>query len=316
MSSVTTVKIADKKLGFTLDKTKQTPTIEKITVGGALEKELIESCSQIAPGCEIHSINNESIIGLNFDYAMKKIKSFTERPVELKILSPKVNISSKDNVSEEPKNLTQKVSVKEMEEISKIATEKAIRDLVKSEMEKKEECDSDEAQYDSSSTKYDSDEDGYGYISVEKYRKLEKEIHNIRLEKNNIEICWKDDIKLLEDKLEPFLYINDIILGIHSFDLSNEKISNSKQLTNKLNDINENYHNYILELNEYITKIEYYGLKVGFTDYIEKMNKKIVKYNKYTKLKINFIYYFELLQFICTIITFPLLMNFIYKYII
>ena len=46
------------------------------------------------------------------------------------------------------------------------------------------------------------------------------------------------------------------------------------------------------------------------------MYKKIVKYNKHTKLKINFIYYFELLQFICTIITLPLLMNFIYKYIV
>ena len=46
------------------------------------------------------------------------------------------------------------------------------------------------------------------------------------------------------------------------------------------------------------------------------MNKKIVKYNNHTKIKINFIYYFELLQFICTIITLPLLMNFIYKYIV
>ena len=81
MDSITTIKINDKKLGFTLDKNKSTPTIEKITVGGALETELIESCSQIIPGCEIYSINDECIIGLNYDYAMKKIKSFTETSI-------------------------------------------------------------------------------------------------------------------------------------------------------------------------------------------------------------------------------------------
>ncbi|MBH10073.1 MAG: hypothetical protein CMG74_06950 [Candidatus Marinimicrobia bacterium] len=312
MDSITTIKINDKKLGFTLDKNKSTPTIEKITVGGALETELIESCSQIIPGCEIYSINDECIIGLNYDYAMKKIKSFTERPVELKIKSPIVNIDNNNN----PKNLTNKVSVEEMEKISKVTTEKAIRDLVKSEIEKKNEYNSDEDQYDSSSTKslIDFEEDYPRYISIEKYEKLEREIYNLKLEKTNIEISRKDDIKLLEDKLEPFLYINDIILGINSFDLTNKKISGSKQLTNKLNDINKNYSNYILELDEYISKIEYYGLKVGFTDYIEKMNKKIEKYNKYTKIKINYIYYFELVQFICTIITCPLLINLIYRY--
>ena len=115
---------------------------------------------------------------------------------------------------------------------------------------KKNEYNSDEDQYDSSSTKslIDFEEDYPRYISIEKYEKLEREIYNLKLEKTNIEISRKDDIKLLEDKLEPFLYINDIILGINSFDLTNKKISGSKQLTNKLNDINKNYSNYILEL--------------------------------------------------------------------
>ena len=42
---------------------------------GALEKELIENCSTIIPGCELISIGEESIIGLNYDYALSKIKS-------------------------------------------------------------------------------------------------------------------------------------------------------------------------------------------------------------------------------------------------
>ena len=166
------------------------------------------------PPVPVYSINDECIIGLNYDYAMKKIKSFTERPVELKIKSPIVNIDNNNN----PKNLTHKVSVEEMEKISKVTTEKAIRDLVKSEIEKKNEYNSDEDQYDSSSTKslIDFEEDYPRYISIEKYEKLEREIYNLKLEKTNIEISRKDDIKLLEDKLEPFLYINDIILGINS----------------------------------------------------------------------------------------------------
>ena len=102
------------------------------------------------------------------------------------------------------------------------------------EIEKKNEYNSDEDQYDSSSTKslIDFEEDYPRYISIEKYEKLEREIYNLKLEKTNIEISRKDDIKLLEDKLEPFLYINDIILGINSFDLTNKKISGSNHLTN------------------------------------------------------------------------------------
>ena len=80
--------IHDKKLGFTLDKTKTTPTIEKITKNGALEKELIENCSTIISGCEIESIGGESIIGLNYEYALSKIKSFTERPIDIVIKHP------------------------------------------------------------------------------------------------------------------------------------------------------------------------------------------------------------------------------------
>ena len=45
--SLHTFTIHDKKLGFVLDKSSKTPTISKITDGGALEKLLIDSCSTV-----------------------------------------------------------------------------------------------------------------------------------------------------------------------------------------------------------------------------------------------------------------------------
>ena len=121
-----TFTIKDNKLGFKLDKTKQTPTISNISTGGSLEKGLIETCSTISVNSEIIKINEEFIVGLNYEEAMGKFKSYTERPIKITIKTPEKVISIR------------KISMQEMEKISKETTEKSLRDLVKSEIDKKE----------------------------------------------------------------------------------------------------------------------------------------------------------------------------------
>lgn len=73
--------IYDKRLGFTLDKTKLTPTIDKITPGGALERESIENCYDITKGTQLMTIGGYDVMNMNYDETVEKIKSLNERPL-------------------------------------------------------------------------------------------------------------------------------------------------------------------------------------------------------------------------------------------
>ena len=114
--------ITEKKLGFKIDKTKSTPTILEITPGGALEEKLIESCSTIKSGCTILSIAGENIENLNGNQAIQKIKSYTERPINIIINSPRNN-----NIS----NISNKMTIDKMNKQSDELTQKSLKDLVK-----------------------------------------------------------------------------------------------------------------------------------------------------------------------------------------
>ena len=82
--------IYDKRLGFTLDKTKLTPTIDKITPGGALERESIENCYDITKGTQLMTIGGYDVMNMSYNEVVHKIKSLNERPLTVVFLNNKV----------------------------------------------------------------------------------------------------------------------------------------------------------------------------------------------------------------------------------
>ena len=290
--------IHDKKLGFTLDKTKTTPTIEKITKNGALEKELIENCSTIISGCEIESIGGESIIGLNYEYALSKIKSFTERPIEIVIKHPN-DKETKDTQPIIPQftkssMLHPKISVQEMDEISQKTTKQALKDLVQFELDKKnkEFSDSDEESLDE-----------HEYISIEKYNKLENDIHLLRLEKTNIELCYNEELETIKQQLSNYTNINDALQNIQGLEekLYYDYKSSSKESKCQLNRLIIEYKNNIKICDIYLDNINY-GISYCIKEYINNKNKKITRYERITNIKIFIKYYFEWFQTISIIL--------------
>ena len=255
MTNYQTFSINNKKLGFTLNKESNTPTIEKITENGALEKELINTGTNISPGCEIYSINNKIIEGFNYSDSMDIIRSYTLRPITLKI---KCDIRIK----------TRKISIKEMENISDEATQKALKDLVKYKMNqnKIEDSDSD-----------DFDEDD------RIYRKLEEKIRKIELEKLNIEICLKEDLKIMDNKLNILKKINNIYDKItKNINENVEKINNTHKsdvMSKILSKMNLNYNKEKEILINYIEETEFTGLQQIIKDSIKYQDFEIKKYN-------------------------------------
>tara|TARA_B100001094_G_scaffold332137_1_gene402954 strand:- start:7172 stop:8071 length:900 start_codon:yes stop_codon:yes gene_type:complete len=291
--------ISDEKLGFTLNKEKNTPTIGKITEGGAFEKNLIDRCSSITNGCEIISIDNNQIIGLDYDNAVKKIKSIKNRPVEITIKSPKSSIS--------------KISTKEMNKISKETTENALRDLAKSQLEKKENIiSSDESDTDDSYTNMSDN----NYVSVKEYNKIEEKCRMQELKIMNTEISFNDEMKYFSNKLNPILDINDIILQIdnlrNKINKSNTNMLTSREIKECQSKVNKEFNDIIKNIDIFKKQIEYHGIIVLIDNYIDNTKIIINKHNNYLIIKFIIKFWFEWFQFISVILV-GIMFYYIYK---
>jgi hypothetical protein len=288
--------ISDEKLGFSLNKKTNTPTIGQITDGGAFEKSLINRCSSITNGCEIISIDNNQIIGLDYNNAVKKIKSIKNRPIEITVKSPKSSIT--------------KISTKEMDRISKETTENALRDLAKSQLEKKENIiSSDESDTDDS---YMNMSDN-NYVSVKEYNKIEEKCRMQELKIMNTEISFNDEMKYFSNKLNPILDINDIILQIdnlrNKINKSNTNMLTSREIKESQSKVNKEFNDIIKNIDIFKKQIEYHGIIVLIDNYIDNTTIIINKYNNYLIIKFIIKFWFEWFQFISMII----LLIFIYS---
>ena len=277
--------LKDKKLGFTLDKTKDTPTIGKITVGGSLENELIENCSTIDIGSEIHYIGDESVQGFSYEKAFLHIKSCTERPIRLVIYSPR-----KEN------NKILKMTVEEMNKASEEATKQGLRDLVKAIRDESE-----------------SESEEEDYVSTEKYEKSEKQIHLLKLDLQNAKIDAEDLEEELKRKIDPIQYVNDNLCHIKSmkkrYENMDKKEYTSKQVSEMLKKMNGEYSEYFKTCDEIVAKFELKEIKNCVQSYLKIDHEHMVELSKsYEKIILmKYVYEsiksFSLLASICIIVS-------------
>ena len=280
-----TFTLNDKKLGFTLDKTKDTPTIGKITVGGSLENELIENCSTIDIGSEIHYIGDESVQGFSYEKAFLHIKSCTERPIRLVIYSPR-----KEN------NKILKMTVEEMNKASEEATKQGLRDLVKAIRDESE-----------------SESEEEDYVSTEKYEKSEKQIHLLKLDLMNAKIDAEDLEEELKRKIDPIQCVNDNLCHIKSmkkrYENMDKKEYTSKQVSEMLKKMNGEYSEYFKTCDEIVAKFELKEIKNCVQSYLKIDHEHMVELSKsYEKIILmKYVYEsiksFSLLASICIIVS-------------
>ena len=278
--------IFDSKLGFKLSKTAKTPTIESITPGGALEQKLINDCSSITIGSEILTVNNESFVGLTYTEATNKIKSYIERPIEITISSPK-------RVSP-----IRKITPEEMDRISKEETQKALKNLVKNQLdasnEKKEESDSSDDDYDKRDVhKLECEID-----------KLEEKCRALEFQKMNTEIESTEEISCIKKVHEPLILINDYILSANKFyDVEIAFISSSsKEIISKFEKIEKDYNESLKLINEGKKNINYMGCQILVDTYIKRITYDFNKFNNRLKIFILIKKIIEWFQFISLII--------------
>lgn len=276
--SLRTFTISDKKLGFVLDKTKETPTIGKIIENGALEKQLVESCSNISIGSKIKYINEDSIQDLNFEKANEFIKNYTTRPIRITIESPRNN---SEDINE--KKFINKITPEQMESISKIQTQKSLKELSNIIKEnnhlKRKTFDSD------SGSDYDSDYDNE--FSRSKIHKYENTIRNLKFEINNLEITIDELKQQMTEKRQPLELINDDMCHIKSINrkLDSIKYGNiSSNIEDGLKTIKKDYNDYIKSCNKNSDKIDLHEIRTNIKKYINDENKnfneKLLKINK------------------------------------
>ena len=251
-----TFTLNDKKLGFTLDKTKDTPTIGKITVGGAFEQELIEKCSTIASGSEIHFIGEDSVKGFSYEKAFLHIKSCTERPLRLVIYSPRKEY-----------NQSVTMTVEQMNKVSEEATKQGLRDLVKAIRDESE-----------------SDTEEEDYVSTEKYEKSEKQIHLLKLDLMNAKIDAEDLEEELKRKIDPIQCVNDNLCHIKSmkkrYENMDKKEYTSKQVSEILKKMNGEYSEYFKTCDEIVAKFELIEIKNCVQSYLKIDHENMVELSK------------------------------------
>jgi len=256
-----TFTINDKKLGFTLDKTKDTPTIGKITVGGAFEQELIEKCSTIAAGSEIHFIGEDSVKGFSYEKAFLHIKSCTERPLRLVIYSPRKEY-----------NQSGKMTVEQMNKVSEEATKQGLRDLVKAIRDKSE-----------------SESEEEDYVSTKKYEESEKQIHLLKLDLLNAKIDAEDLEEEFKRKIEPIQCVNDNLCHIKSMKKRYENMdtqgSSSAVISTMLKRMNWEYTEYFKTCDEIVAKFELMEIKNCVQLYLKRDHENMVELtNSYEKI--------------------------------
>lgn len=292
--SLHTFTINEKKLGFTLDKAKTTPTIASITAGGALEKQLIENCSSISEGCEIFSIGGENVKGLSYNDAVEKIRTYVERPVNIVITSPRKSVIRDSFVSTQK---AFKMSEEEMNKASEIATKQALRDLAKTHKEnilKENEEDSS----------YSEDECEDDYVSVKKYNELEKKHHFLRMELLNTQIDNDDQVKTIKKSLDPLKSLNDQLCYINSLKQRTKKMnklddiknSSSHEMKKRLNKIQDEYNEYLEEAEKFLNLVELHEVRNCVAKAIDKERIELELFKKSYKCKINMRDSYEIIQ--------------------
>ena len=291
--STHTFTISDKKLGFTLDKTKSTPTIAKITSGGALERLLIDSCSSISSGCEVRYVGGEYVKDLPFNEAMEKIKSYVERPINIVITSPRKSDIRQSYVST---GQAFKMSVKEMDKASEEATKQGLRDLAKAHKEKLllEESSSD------------SSDEGEDYVSTRKYEELEKKNHFLKMELLNAQVDNEDQTNLFKKDLNPIKSLNDQLCHIISMKKRIDKIdklneiknTSSEEMTRQIEKMNVESTSYFEECEKHLKLVEFHEIKNCVADFLEKEKNEMEKLNENYNHKIYRGQLYELAQLI------------------
>lgn len=300
--------INEKKLGFTLDKAKTTPTIASITAGGALEKQLIENCSYISEGCEIFSIGGENIKGLPYNDAVEKIRTYVERPVNIVITSPRKSVirdsfvstqnSPRKSVIRDSFVSTQKafkMSEEEMNKASEIATKQALRDLAKAHKESILEGNEEDSSF---------SEDEGDYVSVKKYNELEKKHHFLRMELLNAQIDNDDQVKTIKKSLDPLKSLNDQLCYINYLKpltkkmnkLDDIKKSSSHEMKKRLNKIQDEYNEYLEEAEKFLNLVELHEVRNCVAKAIDKERIELELFKKSYKCKINMRDSYEIIQ--------------------
>ena len=288
-----------KRLGFTLDKNKLTPTIDKITPGGALEKLLIDNCSDISRGTQIMTIGGYDVMNMSYNDAVEKIRSLNERPINIVFLTNKK---------------LEKINEETMNSISESATREALRDLVKSEMEKIEdvtESDNDSDNNDSNNndsdngSANDSNGDEY-YVTIQKYENLEKKYHYLQLELMSKSHDYEDKCTYIQNKYTPISNVDGILCQLDGLkkriDNIDSRLLTSRELKVKLDKFDEEYAEYIKTLENSIKLVKLNMIQITVKVYIENDIESMKKmYNRY-KMQIMIKKVFEVIQTFSTII--------------
>lgn len=283
--------IYDKRLGFTLDKTKLTPTIDKITPGGALERESIENCYDITKGTQLMTIGGIDVMNMKYSEVVEKIKSLNERPLTVVFLNNKV---------------PEKISESTMNDISEVMTKQALRDLAKSQLEK----------YNESVDVTDSSDDDEHYVTIQKYEELEKKYHYLQLDMLNTKNDYDDKCEYIENKYLPISNVDGIMCQIVNLKQRFNKLDDNKQTSRELCDKLEKCK---IEYDEYIRTLEN-GLKLVKLNMIQKSlemyiinekNDMIKMCNRY-KYKIMFKNFIELFESCCVLVV---IFGFVYSMI-
>lgn len=277
-----------KRLGFTLDKSKPTPTIDKISPGGALEKLLIDNCSGITKGTQIMTIGGYDVMNMSYSDAVEKIRSLNERPINIVFLTNKK---------------VEKISESTMNDISESATREALRDLVKSEMEKIEDV--TESDDDSTIDSEDKDGDEY-YVTIQKYENLEKKYHYLQLELMTKSHDYEDKCEYIENKYLPISNVDGILWQLDSLkkriDNIDSRLLTSRELKVKLDKFDEEYTEYIKTLENSMKLVKLNMIKTSVKVYIENDIESMKKtYNRY-KMQIMIKNMFEVIQTFSTIV--------------
>ena len=286
--------IYDKRLGFTLDKTKLTPTIDKITPGGALERESIENCYDITKGTQLMTIGGIDVMNMKYSEVVEKIKSLNERPLTVVFLTNKV---------------PEKISESTMNDISEVATKQALRDLAKSQLGKYNELNE-------SADVTDSSDDDENYVTIQKYEELEKKYHYLQLDMLNTKHSYDDKCEYIENKYLPISNVDGIMCQIVNLKQRFHKLDDTKQTSRELSDKLEKcmveYDEYIRTLENSLKLVKLNMIQKSIEMYIENDKNDMTKLCNRYKYKIMFKNFIEFLQSCCVLVV---LVGFVYSMI-
>lgn len=271
--------IYDKRLGFTLNKTKLTPTIDKITPGGALERESIENCYDITKGTQLMTIGGYDVMNMNYSEVVQKIKSLNERPLTVVFLNNKV---------------PEKISESNMNNISEMMTKQALRDLAKSQLEKLEDI-----------TDSSSDDEEH-YVTIQKYEELEKKYHYLQLDMLNTKNDYDDKCEYIENKYYPISNVDGLMCQIVNLKQRFNKLDDTKQtsreLSVKLEKCMVEYDEYIRTLENSLKLVKLNMIQKSLEMYIINEKNDMKKLCNVYKYKIMFKNFVELLESCCVLV--------------